>query len=167
MKKLLSFITLCLISVSLFAQSADSESNEAQSGEITFNVNSENSTVPQLVIHRGGLFDLNQYKLLDGTKLSSVELNKMLKTIPENESLLRKKNFWMGADFVFCAGAVASLAMNMYANNKGWENATYYSAVSCFSCLAFAACSGLFAHSYKARAVDNYNLSVMGIPLGR
>lgn len=166
MKKVFSIILFAL-SFALYAQEAtpSSESQTSESSEITFNKDSLTSAEkPQLVIHRGGLFDVYQYKLLDGTKLSDRELNKLLKTVPENKSLLTKKNVWMGLDCAFITGLCAAIGVSMFANDKDWGDITYYAGVGCFLCAIW---SGMFAQSYRSAAVDNYNLSVMGIPLNK
>lgn len=168
MKKVISFFLLTL-SFALYAQEASTSSESVQTSqplEITFNKDSLISEgTPPLVIHRGGLFDVYQYKLLDGTKLSDREVNKLLKTVSENKSLLTKKNIWTGIDYAFIAGLCAAVGVNMYASNKDWSNMTYYSAAAGVGCFLFAVCSGMVAQSYRSAAVDNYNLSVMGIPL--
>ncbi len=168
MKKVISLILLAF-SFALYAQEAATSSesvSSSESSEITFKKDSLTSAEnPPLVIHRGGIFHVFDYKMLDGKNLSYGELNKLLKTVPENKSLLVKKNIWQGLDYAFIAGFCAALGVTMYADNKGWSDMTYYSSAAGVGCFLFATCSGMIAHSYRSAAVDNYNLSVMGIPL--
>ena len=168
MKKIFAIVLLAL-SFCLYAQEASpsSESDSSQiSREITFKKDSLTSAEnPPLVIHRGGIFHVFDYKMLDGKNLSYGELNKLLKTVPENKSLLVKKNIWQGLDYAFIAGFCAALGVNMYANDKGWSDMTYYSSVAAIGCFLLAVNTGMFAQSYRSAAVDNYNLRVMGIPL--
>ena len=167
MKKFISILILAL-SFSLYAQenAPNTEGSSAQNADVVFDTKSLSSdSVPPLVLHRGGIFNVYGYKLLSGENLSYGELNKLLKTVPENKSLLFKKNIWQGLDYAFVAGFCASVAVTAYANHKDWENMRYYGAASGVGCFVFAICSGMIAQSYRARAVDNYNLSVMGIPL--
>ena len=159
MKKLI-FILFTILSFNLYAQEAN------ENTDLTFSANALSATsAPQLILHSGGFFDVYSFKLLDGTKLSNGELNKMLKTVPENKSLLTKKNVWAGLDYIFLAGFCGSIGASLYAANKGWENMTYYSAAGSFSCFVFAVMSGMISQSYRSAAVDNYNLRVMGIPI--
>lgn len=159
MKKLI-FILFTVLSFNLYAQEAN------ENTDLTFSANAvSTSSAPQLILHRGGFFDVYSFKLLDGTKLSDGELNKMLKTVPENKSLITKTNIWTGLNYVFLAGFCASLGTTMYAANKGWENMTYYSAAGSFGCFVFAVMSGMVSQSYRSAAVDNYNLQVMGIQI--
>ena len=93
MKKVISFFLLTL-SFALYAQEASTSSESVQTSqplEITFNKDSLISEgTPPLVIHRGGLFDVYQYKLLDGTKLSDREVNKLLKQFEKTKLTMKK-----------------------------------------------------------------------------
>lgn len=159
MKKII-FILFAILSFRLFAE--ETEENAALAVSET---ELSESPQPQLILHHNGFFDLYTFNLLDGTKLSNGELNKLLKTVPENKPLLTKANIFTGIDYVLFAGLCASVAINAYASNKEWDDMFYYSAVAGMGCYVFAVCSSMLAHSYKSCAVDNYNLRVMGIPL--
>ncbi len=159
MKKIF-LILFSILSFSLYAQKTDENISSSFSTE-----SSDSSSLPQLIIHNGGFFDVYSFKLLDGTKLSDKNLNEILRSVPENKSLLKKKAACMGFGYAFIAGFLASVTVNIYAANKGWANMTYYSAVAGTGCFAYAVLTGMSAHSYRSAAVDNYNLSVMGIQI--
>lgn len=167
MKKLISISFLSLF-FCLYAQEAEvvsgakTEQASAHS-DVVFQNASEDA--PFLVLHRAGFFQVFDYKLSDGTNISYSKLNKLLKTVPENKTVLVKKNVWTAIDYAFFAGFCASLAVTYHAVDKGWDDMAYYGAACSVGCFLFAVISGMTAQSYRATAVDNYNLSVMGIPL--
>ena len=159
MKKLL-FILIALLSFTVYAQEADSKS------EPTFDSKAlESANVSQLILHHKGVIGVATYDLLDGTRLSNRDLNKILRTVPENGSLLTKKNVWTAICVAFNVGLVAGVTMSAYATSKDWTVMAHNSAMAAIGCAALAETCNIVAHSYKARAVDNYNLRVMGIQL--
>jgi hypothetical protein len=159
MRKILLFL-LTMLSFAAYAQEADSKSDPAFDAKAL-----DSAAVSQLIVHRGGMFDAFTYKLLDGTKLSYGELNSLLKAVPENKSLLTKKNIWMGLYYACLAGFAASAGVNVYATHKDWKDMQRNSALACAGCFAYGIGFALIGQSYKSHAIDNYNLRVMGIPV--
>lgn len=161
MKKLILILSV-ILSFGLYAE-------EAQTAfEADFSLGdtaSDSADFPRLVIHREGILNMYNYMFSNGESLSHGEVNKLLEEIPENNGIMTKSNVWSGASYAFLAGFCTSVAINAYANTKGWSDMTHYSIASGLGCLAFAMYSRMASQSYRSVAVDNYNLSVMGISL--
>ncbi|MDR0409315.1 MAG: hypothetical protein LBH18_02830 [Spirochaetaceae bacterium] len=154
MKKfVILFCSLCSVSA-VFAQTIEPEGATSAS---------------ELIIHNENYFSIYDYHLYDGTPLKYGKLRSMLKSVPENEKLMKAELGIRIANYSFAAIAAASLITGaVYYNNTEWENSD--------TIINAAIITGLFSFlgelfTYQAwedkfeRAVGNYNLKIMGIPI--
>ena len=145
MKKLFFAIFFILSLSSTFAQSRYTENS--------------------LIIHEGSLLGLYDYKLYNGTKLSFNEVNKLVGRVPENIPVMQTSNIWRGITFglLGVAGAAVVTEIVGLETDKEWVQdtgiITFLASIPCFCTTA------LISEGYRAKAVENYNLYIMGIPV--
>jgi hypothetical protein len=123
-----------------------------------------------IVVHQNSMmfFPFN-YQFLDGTPLvDDAKLRQILRTVPENEKPLRQEKGWRTAAYIFGALCIATTAahsaylLSDYPNRDAMMLAFYLGEVAG---LGLTFWTGMTANNKMARAVDNYNLSIMGIPI--
>ena len=104
-------------------------------------------------------FDM--FQLDSSTKkntLSTKELNRLLLTLEENKSLVRKANFWNYASYACVLGCIGMGVAN-YRSRPGSDAEEETGAL----CVLFAlstALTRMWSASYRNEAVDNYNLNI-------
>jgi hypothetical protein len=132
-------------------------------------VNAEQIELPRLLIHQN-TFDALKFQFTDGVKVLPGQLTGLL-NIPGNEQLVRKaKNYTIVTRIFNALTLVSAAGVFIYA---GFDDLPYTSAMLTASLCTVAGSSltGLFTGQGAAvnylRAVDNYNLYIMGIPLGK
>lgn len=154
MKKFLMLICL-LCSVSMvFAQTVEPD---------------ENTVIPPFIIHNEHYFSFYDYHLYDGTLLKMREVRSLLRTVPENETLMKQELGIRIANYSFAAIAFASLITGtVYYNHDEWENSKTVTNIALITGLC-GFLGELFAYQMWEdkfeRAVNNYNLHIMGIPI--
>lgn len=104
-------------------------------------------------------FDMFQLESSPKEKpLSTKELNRLLLTLEENKSLVRKANFWNYATYACFLGCIGMGIAN-YRSQQG----STAEEVTGGLCVLFALSTGLtrmWSASYRNEAVDNYNLNI-------
>lgn len=169
MKKLiLSFLFL----ISFFALSAQEVKNSettqienSNANETTFSLENESKdAVPKIIVNKPyiwGHWD-DCYKLSDNTELSNKELDALLKANAD-QIFVKKAKIYKGLSYASIAGILASLAVNLYADAKGWEdmedNSTYVGALCLLTAISFQGLSNVS----RQIAVDSYNLNILGL----
>lgn len=148
-------IFLCLLVFCLFPLFCESESA----------ADVENNQKSSIIIHRGGILDTFNYQFLDGKKISSSELDRILINVEGNKGLIAKKNLWQGATWCFAGCVCSSIAINWYAYDKGWSNMANNSIACGIGAFCAMYLTSTISQGYRAKAVDNYNLYVMGIKI--
>jgi hypothetical protein len=128
-----------------------------------------NTFVPKLIIHNENYFSSYDYHLYDGTSLKYSEVRSLLRTVPENEKLMKQELGIRIFNYSFAAIAVASLITGtVYHYNTGWENSETVINIALITGLC-GFLGELFTYQMWEdkfeRAVNNYNLKIMGIPI--
>jgi hypothetical protein len=148
MKKTLAvglFFLLCIIHLS--AQEQNSEGRTA--------------SFPQFILYQSSAPSL----LADGTSLKYKELKETISIVPENEKLLRRAKGWKIAGWVNFAATIGCIfGYHYYSNNEDRAMADNMFLLTIIT----TACEPWFyllEADNMARAVHNYNLSIMGIPI--
>ena len=148
-------------------QNSDTSKGEETETVIIMDIPSENNrnNKKDLIVHlRRSPFmyrTFDMFQLESSTKknaLSTKELNKLLLTLEENKSLVRKANFWNYASYACALGCIGMGIANycMPEDSAGVEEAGTL-------CILFAistAMTRMWSASYRNEAVDNYNLSI-------
>jgi hypothetical protein len=139
-----------------------------------FNLSAQDSegqtaSFPQFVLYSEYDLFLSQFKLADGTLLKYKELKEKIGIIPENEKLLRNAAGWKVAAWINLAALVGLAAGSIvYAVNRDAPNADgMISAFGSFALISFL-CEDLIDSQIQRNinhAINNYNLSIMGIPI--
>jgi hypothetical protein len=162
---LCSVVFLAVSGTVLSAQESIEENDAGQSG------NSLPAFAPSALIVRTRA--LGPYGLQDGTSLNRRDLRARLLTVPENRAVLRRADGWRIASWatgvVMTGAAVTTL---VYALNPDLPNARDIMSV-CGSVDGLMTVMELLfwnlSDKTTSMAVQNYNLSIMGlpVPLGR
>lgn len=160
-KGILLFLTLFFVQ-GLFAQNNDifQTKEYPQNLEIDFS---------KIIIHQNGFMNLINYETIEGEKIPEKNLKLLLNSIPENQKLRNQETFWNVMDYI-CLGLAASgiVAYSISAFNPEMQNRETIQNISISTTvisLFGAIFSGNMATSKRLKAVDNYNISVMGIPI--
>lgn len=127
------------------------------------------SAEKDIIVHTDNFFDKYAYQTVDGTKLSNKELLSRISLVDENEKLLKEEKAWRVTSYVLYGLSIAAVGVNV--STLFVDNADYNRIAGNASVWTFAvSCSGaifssLFANSKLNKAVDNFNIRVMGIPI--
>jgi hypothetical protein len=154
MKRFLVLICLlCSISV-VFAQTIEPDGD---------------AFIPKLMIHNENYFSFYDYHLYDGTPLKYSEVRSLLRTVPENEKLMKQELSIRIFNYSFAAIAFASLITGtVYYGHNEWENSEIVINVALITGIC-GFLGELFTYQMWEdkfeRAVNNYNLKIMGIPI--
>jgi hypothetical protein len=138
----------------LFAQ-ADLSSSEKDSSK--------------LLLRNATWFSYANYQLLDGTALKHKELSALLKTVPENKLLFNQRKHVVIGNWAFAALAFSSfITAHVYYHNSDLPYAKTMHETALI--IGMGALFGeLIMYDWGKdlfqRAVDNYNLSIQGIPI--
>ena len=123
----------------------------------------------KLILRIANVFSFYDYQSFDGTPLKFKEVKALLNTVPENQALMSKRTGIVIANWTFAAIAFTSLmAAEVYYFNPDLPHAEIIFPAALFTSLgAFVGevIMGLWGVDLTQRAIDNYNFSVMGIPI--
>lgn len=160
-KYLFIFITL-FFTQGLFSQNNDIFQVQKSAEELK-------ADLSKVIIHQNGFMNLINYETIEGEKIPEKNLKLLLDSIPENKKLRNQETFWNVMDYV-CLGLAASgiVTYSICAFNPEMQNKETYQNISITTTvisLFGAIFSGNMATSKRLKAVDNYNISVMGIPI--
>jgi hypothetical protein len=162
-------IVFFMLPVCIFAEDIVAEN---ESDEIIGTLTPQNvtETIPNILLHQNSImfFPFN-YQLLDGTpKVDSNKLRQILRTAPGNEKLLKQEKGLRIMAYVFGTICMASTAAHLgylfsdYPDRNAMMTAFYVGETVGLGLTFF---TGMAANNKISRAVDNYNLSIMGIPI--
>jgi hypothetical protein len=152
MYKYLYFLLYAVISFPCFTQEYNRETNEFE--------------VPPLLLHTEGFFAKTYYQRQDGTPVEYKNVMALIKSIPENESLVQSERAWRIATYITAGLFAASfVTASVYTI---WElpesdvilPVSLYTGASSFLVNVL---TGKIAQIKLQCAVDRYNLRVMGI----
>jgi hypothetical protein len=131
---------------------------------------SEEKSEPKFLLHQNSMwyFPFN-YQFSDGEKIvNDKKLMNVLHTIPQNECLLKQAK-----GFRIMALVIGIIGIGMVAGHQAYlfsdyprrdaMMTTFY--VGEVLCLAATFATGMTANNKIYQAVENYNLSIMGIPI--
>jgi hypothetical protein len=146
-------VFIAFIVSGLFAQTDNTQSEQASS---------------QLVLRIDNWFSFSDYQLLNGTTLKRKDINALIKTVPENTPLLRQKTGLFIANVSFAALAFSGLMTAYLYPKSDLPNTDIVSRVALFTGL-YSLIGEILIYQWGEdilqRSVDNYNLSIMGIPI--
>jgi hypothetical protein len=123
----------------------------------------------KLLLRNSNWFSYSNYQLLDGTSLKHKELSSLLKTVPENKPLFNQRKGVVIGNWAFAAVAFTSfITAHVYYHNGDLPYAEIMHETALI--VGMGALFGeLIMYDWGKdlfqRAVDNYNLSIQGIPI--
>lgn len=169
MKKLILSLLFLMSFFALNAQeikeSETTQTENPNASEITFSLDkkSENE-VPKIIVNKPYIWGHwnDCYKLSDNTELSNKQLDALLKANAD-QIFVKKAKIYKGLSYASIAGILASFAVNLYADAKGWENMEDNSKYAGALCLLTAISFGSLSNVSRQIAVDSYNLNVLGM----
>jgi hypothetical protein len=161
MKHLCAALLILLLALAtLEAEEAGGSLEAADAGQ---------TELPRLLIHQN-TFDPLKFQFVDGAIVPPKQLTALL-NIPENgQSLRRAKNYIIATRILNALAYVSAAGIVIYA---GFDDLPYADTMLSVSICAGlgSAVAGLFTGQGAAvnylRAVDNYNLYILGIPIGK
>jgi hypothetical protein len=109
-----------------------------------------------------------QFKLADGTSLKYKEFKELIR-IPENEKLLRRAEGWHITAWISTVAWIGARLGSLYYTTH--KDASYADemriGLDLVELVSFGALiiAGVEMPKNMTRAIDNYNLSIMGIPI--
>jgi hypothetical protein len=131
---------------------------------------SETSAAEPNTIQKSNWYSLYQFQLADGTSLRLKDTLTLLKTVPGNTVLLRQeKGFRIASDvgMVIACGFAIGYLVCQRSNPDALYNGTTSNVI--FGCMAVSSITSIvtagIANDRLNKAVNNYNLTVMGIPI--
>jgi hypothetical protein len=132
-------------------------------------LNADQIELPRLLIHQN-TFNALKFQFIDGVKIPPGQLTDLL-NIPGNEQVLRKaKNYTISSRIFNALTFVSAAGVFIYADFDDLPYADTMLTVSLCTVIG-STLTGLFTGQGAAtnylRAVDNYNLHIMGIPIGK
>jgi hypothetical protein len=146
-------VFIAFIVSGLFAQTDNAPSEQASS---------------QLVLRIDNWFSFSDYQLFDGTALKSKDINTLIKTVPENKPLLSQRTGVVIAKVSFTALAFSGLMTAYLYPKSDLPNPDIVSGVALLTGMG-ALLGEIIMYQWGEdilqRSVDNYNLSIMGIPI--
>lgn len=164
MKKCVLFVIIITVGLfSVFAQNdGNSENIKNEENEISFSILNE-----KYLVNVSDFFSNASYQNPNGEKFKHSQVNKMLLTVPENETVIKKYNTWTVVTYVLLGVACAGIATDViYTFNDDLPYRETVIPVSSygtfFSVLGALFTSKVAGSTYKI-AVDNYNLNLLGI----
>ena len=123
----------------------------------------------KLLLRNSNRFSYSNYQLLDGTSLKPKELSFLLKTVPENKPLFNQRRGVVIGNWAFAALAFASfITAHVYYHNGDlpYAETMHESALIIgMGALLGEVIMYEWGKDLFQRAVDNYNLSLQGIPI--
>ncbi len=162
---LISFFTLNAQELQENEKTETSQTASTTPNEITFSLNekSENE-VPKIIVNKPYIWGHwnDCYKLSDNTELSNKELDALLKANAD-QIFVKKAKIYKGLSYASIAGILASLAVNLYAEEKGREALEENSAYAGMLCFLTAISFESLSNVSRQIAIDSYNLNVLGI----
>lgn len=124
---------------------------------------------PPLILRIDNVFSFYDYQSFDGIPLKFKEVKALLNTVPENQALMSKRIGVVIANWTFAAlGFASGMAAGTYYFIPDLPHAkTMLGAALITAGLSFF--GEIITYQWNEdlfqRAVDNYNLSIMGIPI--
>ena len=161
-------LSIFMIAVGLFSTFAqnneelDSFKNEENKKELSISLLNE-----KYIMNVQDLLSNASYQNPNGEKIKHSEVNKMLLTVPENKTFMKRCIAWTVVTYVLLGVACAGITTNVvYTFN---ENLPYQETISSmvtygtlFSIFGAFFTSSIAGSNYKI-AIDNYNLDLLGI----
>jgi hypothetical protein len=104
------------------------------------------------------------WKLSDGTMLKTSEVRTLAQIVPENKTLLQQEKTWRIITYSLVVLGSGSAISGFIVDDSNLRIGLACGAVGI--CIAMVY-SDAFANNRLQHAVNNYNLSIMGIPIGK
>jgi len=167
MKTKLGYIVLLLfvaVPVSLLSQE---HGMMEEHGDIDLELAHKATWPPNLLIHADNTIIVSSFQFLDGTRMSMRETSNLIRTVPANQTLMRQIRRGTTASLIafgllFAATVTLSVSTEIDLPNANIVRPIGLGVVA-GSGLTLAYLTGIRTKRYL-RAVDNYNLYVLGIP---
>ncbi len=157
MRKMTFFVILLIQATYIFSQNYEQAENNSA------------LDYSNILVQQSSFFNLTEFETVYGEKLSNKELLSRLKLVPENSDLLKKERLFRVLDYSFIGlsfmGWTATTFGSQINNGKQGELIEDIGSIMMVSSLCFALLSGNIAVSKRQRAVDNYNLYILGLPI--
>ncbi|MBQ9237746.1 MAG: hypothetical protein IJ191_00295 [Treponema sp.] len=168
MKRIIGLLFLSILTMTvIFAQDISSSNEHDDAAKMIVGTAQE---FPPLLVHKNSfLIDPVPYYLLDGQKVSDKEFRSMLLTVPENQKLVTQGIVWKGVMFGIMGVTIASTVLhsvNEYTPAFNYNENLHISMTATFFTGIFTTIlAGMISNGKYSKAAENYNLTVMGIPL--
>lgn len=157
-----------ILPMCIFAEDIVAENESDKISEALFSLNLT-EPLPILIHQDSIMFFPFNYQFLDGTlKVNRNQMRQILCTLPDNEKILKQEKGLRVMSYIFGTICIASTAVHLgylfsdRPNRNIMMTAFYVGEVVGLG-LTFV--TGMAANNKISRAVDNYNLSIMGIPI--
>ena len=116
------------------------------------------------LVHSSAFFaNITAFQTLQGEKVAYKKVNEMLRSVAENEKLIREYTAWHTAGIIFgsllCAGVATTIVYTLA--DLPYQKEILVTSITASS-LSFLGCmlSNYYSTSKYLQAVDNYNLSL-------
>lgn len=161
MKHFFSLGVLLLLSSFCFAQQVPSKDINDSSEELVFAFKETTALEDaQFLLHRQTFYGYQSYETYGGEKLSFYKVNELVKSVPGNASLTKKSMIWHIVSLVGIGGTIGAFAWGAASQSDTQRALAVPAGIALFS---FSFVSSTIRESYQARAVDNYNLFLLGL----
>jgi hypothetical protein len=130
----------------------------------------ENGQEQKLLIHTDETFAVLSFRLLDGKSVTFKDTFEMIKIVPANELLGRQEKILWNTSQVFNLLTLASAAgtlVYLFADLPNQETMLTTFGISMSIAFVCSIYTRQAASSKFLQMVDNYNLYIMGIPVGK
>ncbi len=143
--------------------SKTTQTGNLNTNEITFSLeNKSENQIPKIIIHRDGFWDGGSYKFLDGEKISENELNKLLKA-EADQIFVKKSKIFNGIAVASGVGILASFLTSIYASCNDLDYLAEDALIPLSICCFTGIIARIAADNYEERAIDSYNLNILGL----
>lgn len=132
--------------------------------------NMEEETMPNIVMRTIG-FTPYPFQLADNTPLDYKSVLNLVSVIPKNNAFIKQAKIWRVVSIAIAGLSLASCGFQVYAlaSEDASDISRLYRDMGGFITLTLfmgSAAAGSQFHDRLQRAVNNYNLSLLGIPIG-
>jgi hypothetical protein len=117
-------------------------------------------------------FTSHPFQLFDGTPLDYKAIYTLTSEVPGNVRLINQAKPWRGISIFMLGVSLVSSLFQVYtiAFPHTLDNPNFYgnrAALTTFSTLGCSILAGMVYHDKLQKTINNYNLSIMGIPINR
>jgi hypothetical protein len=116
-------------------------------------------------------FAKQPFQLFDGMPLGYNDIHTLTLEVPENDRIIKQAKPWRTASIIMMGASVVSCLLQVYTLVAFYDDPDdlhYYGRMvgwTTFSTLGGSGLAGMIYHDKIQKAINNYNLSIMGMPV--